>query len=340
MKRTGMTGAAKAGKLFVVAVDGSRLGYRAVKLAAWNCNFNNRDKIKCVSVARGISAMEAMSLVKDGEALLRECGVPAISIVPGEVFHADKNQQLAEVLCRAASGGHLVMGAGGKRLQEEAEKRKGAASAALGSVALDCMSLCHAPVLLAKPKGIPALDDLKFLQKRNAGAGTLIAIAVDSSAISQKCFDMAVRMVKRGDKVKVINVVNTDRAAERPDAVNSMLGDSAVHIYYTQECSKATASSGCSFEFVQIKLKGNNVATTIVEYTEEILVDLLIMGSVTLAGLTQNQAKQTLGSVSANVAKKTSAHVLIAKHFADLASLKEELQPLGDRPSTAPVKKE
>ena len=90
----------------------------------------------------------------------------------------------------------------------------------------------------------------------------------------------------------------------------------------------------------QIKLKGNNVATTIVEYTEEILVDLLIMGSVTLAGLTQNQAKQTLGSVSANVAKKTSAHVLIAKHFADLASLKEELQPLGDRPTTAPVKKE
>jgi hypothetical protein len=59
-------------------------------------------------------------------------------------------------------------------------------------------------------------------------------------------------MVKRGDKVKVINVVNTDRAAERPDAVNSMLGDSAVHIYYTQECSKATASSGCSFEFVQV----------------------------------------------------------------------------------------
>jgi len=252
LKRTGMTGAAKAGKLFVVAVDGSRLGYRAVKLAAWNCNFNNRDKIKCVSVARGISAMEAMSLVKDGEALLRECGVPAISIVPGEVFHADKNQQLAEVLCRAASGGHLVMGAGGKRLQEEVEKRKGAASAALGSAALDCMILCHAPVLLAKPKGIPALDDLKFLQKRNAGAGTLIAIAVDSSAISQKCFDMAVRMVKRGDKVKVINVVNTDRAAERPDAVNSMLGDSAVHIYYAQECSKATASSGCSFEFVQV----------------------------------------------------------------------------------------
>ena len=90
----------------------------------------------------------------------------------------------------------------------------------------------------------------------------------------------------------------------------------------------------------QIKLKGNNVATTIVEYTEEILVDLLIMGSVTLAGLTHSQAKQTLGSVSANVAKKTSAHILIAKHFADLAPLKEELQPPGDRPPTAPVKKE
>ena len=181
MKRTGMTGAAKAGKLFVVAVDGSRLGYRAVKLAAWNCNFNNRDKIKCVSVARGISAMEAMSLVKDGEALLKECGVPAISIVPGEVLHADKNQPLAEVLCRAATGGHLVMGAGGKRLQEEAEKRKGAASAALGSAALDCMSLCHAPVLLAKPKGIPALDDLKFLQSEDRTSGVMWRIQKNHS---------------------------------------------------------------------------------------------------------------------------------------------------------------
>lgn len=102
------------------------------------------------------------------------------------------------------------------------------------------------------------------------------------------------------------------------------------------DCGHWLVWLGCG----QIKLKGNNVATTIVEYTEEILVDLLIMGSVTLAGLTHNQAKQTLGSVAANVAKKTSAHVLIAKHFADLASLKEELQPLGDRPSTAPVKKE
>ena len=52
------------GKKFVVAVDGSRLGFRAVRLAAWLMDEHTKDKIQCVSATKGISASEALELIK------------------------------------------------------------------------------------------------------------------------------------------------------------------------------------------------------------------------------------------------------------------------------------
>ena len=51
---------------------------------------------------------------------------------------------------------------------------------------------------------------------------------------------------------------------------------------------------------------------TLIGFVEEKVADLVILGSVELAKATG----EALGSVSAAVAKKTDANVLISKHFA------------------------
>ena len=92
---------------------------------------------------------------------------------------------------RAAAGGHLILGAGGKRIGELAPTK---AAAAVGSVSLACMGVCRAPVILAKPKGTPVLDSARGMQLRLSGqAGTKVVVTVDGSLISQKCFDMGER---------------------------------------------------------------------------------------------------------------------------------------------------
>ena len=141
-----------------------------------------------------------------------------------------------------------------------------------------------------------------------------VVVAVDASLISQKCFDMTLRMVKRGDVVKVIHITNSDQRMEQASSSNSLLGDSAISSYYSQECSKACMRiGGCEFEYAEVPLIGReSVSNTILEYTERALADLIILGSVELA----KPDGSALGSVSAAVAKKTPAHILIAKHFA------------------------
>eukprot|EP00322_Chrysochromulina_rotalis_P028726 CAMPEP_0115842182 /NCGR_PEP_ID=MMETSP0287-20121206/7668_1 /TAXON_ID=412157 /ORGANISM="Chrysochromulina rotalis, Strain UIO044" /LENGTH=320 /DNA_ID=CAMNT_0003295843 /DNA_START=14 /DNA_END=976 /DNA_ORIENTATION=+ len=300
-------------KRFVVAVDGSRYGFRAVRLAAWLLDMSTRDKIKCVSVARGMSTVDALGFVKQGEDLLRQCGVPAMAILPGEILQMEEGGSLAETLSHAAVGAHLVMGAGGARLQAESEKRKTLASAAIGSVATQCMGICKAPVILCKPKGVLQLDSRTFFSDRQGGAGMVVLVAVDASRISQKCFDMTLRMVKPGDVVKVVHISNSDQSMAMPSSQNSLLGDSAIRTYYDQECSKAaTRLSSTIFEFEEVALKGSSVSKTIIQHAERVLADLVILGSVELAKLDG----QALGSVSAAVARTTQANVLVAKNFA------------------------
>ena len=301
------------GKKFVVAVDGSRLGFRAVRLAAWLMDEHTKDKIQCVSATKGISASEALELIKSGEDLLKQSGLRPMSILPGRVLNLEGGKSLAETISSAASGGHLVMGAGGARLQAEAANRKSSAAAAMGSVAQQCMSVCKAPVIIAKPKAVPKLDSTKFLEDRRGGAGMVIIVTVDGSSIAQKSFDMMLRFVHPGDEVHCVFVSTTDEKAVRPGAANALLGNSAVRTYYKQECARAgDRFSQASFEFTSVPLKKASVTDTLIGFVEEKVADLVILGSVELAKATG----EALGSVSAAVAKKTDANVLISKHFA------------------------
>ena len=134
-------------KRFIVAVDGSRLGFRAVRLAAWLMDTSTFDTIQCVCCTRGIEAKEALALISQANDVLKEAGVNSRFIKMGAALDIPTGMSLAETLCKAATGGHLVMGAGGKRLQEEADRNK-KASAALGSVTTEAMDKCRAPVIV------------------------------------------------------------------------------------------------------------------------------------------------------------------------------------------------
>jgi len=307
------TGKRLTSKRFVVAVDGSRLGYRAVRLAAWLINEETHDRVQCVSVAKGITSTEAMQLITEAESLLKSSGVPLRAILPGRVLSLDEGSSLAMTLARAAQGAHLVMGAGGARLQKESEGRKTTAAAAVGSVALEAMGKCQAPVILAKPKGVTLLENPQFLTKRREGAGMSIVVTVDSSQISQKCLDMTLRIAKPGDHVQIVHVTNSDQQMMRPGAANRLLGESAVMMYYKNECNKARVRlPDVIFEVEAVPIMREGVVDTILAYSEERLADLIIIGSVALAKLDG----PALGSITAAVAKKTQANVLIAKHFA------------------------
>ena len=307
----------KAGKskTLVVAVDGSRMSFRAVKLAAWLCDGADRVKTVCVPMG-GLNSTEAVAIIKEAEQLLKMCGVPHTAIVPGQVIPIAEGATLTETLCHAAKGGHLLLGAGGKRISEA---KGGQAANAVGSVSLACMRASHAPVILAKPKGTPKLDTTHGMEQRASGAASnTTVIAVDGSWISQKCFDMAVRFVKAGDEVIALHLVNTDVSMTRQDiAANSLLGDRAIASYYENECAKATMAGDpqCNFRFATCKLeRGGSVAQTILDFTESVLADLVILGSIELGK--PRDGADAIGSVCDAVARKTAAHVLVAKHFA------------------------
>ena len=62
--------------------------------------------------------------------------------------------------------------------------------------------------------------------------------------------------------------------------------------------------------------KGGSVSDAIVLKAEELFADILICGSAVLASAKIDGNSLHLGSVTASVSKRTSAHVLIAKEFA------------------------
>ena len=93
----------------------------------------------------------------------------------------------------------------------------------------------------------------------------------------------------------------------------ALVGNSAIATYYKDNCMRAEFShDDVSFTFVPLPYKGG-VTQTVLKYTEEILADLIIMGSIEL---TDPKNPLYLGSVSAAIAKRTQAHVLVAKNFA------------------------
>lgn len=332
LKRQATGTMVRVGKVFVVAFDGSRASVRAARLAAWLAVTDVRDKVKLVSVVKNPADMsDCVKMLEDVEQkFVSEMGLRRPQLLPTSIAKLAEGETVVSALAAAASGGHLILGACGKRIESE-QKNTGPGSARPGSAAVSggnqlgetasqSMVTCRAPVVIAKPKATSKMDTKRGMSDRamNKAAMTIV-VPVDARMASQKCFDMALRFAKKGDIVHVVHVINSDKMMLRPHAEpNELIGDSAVRQYYKSACAKAEfeRNGATEFEFVQEQTrKGSSVSDAIVAKCEELLADIVIMSSIELAR-SDGGANIHLGSVSAAVAKRTGAHVLIAKSFA------------------------
>ena len=135
------------------------------------------------------------------------------------------------------------------------------------------MQDCAAPVILAKPEGVPCLDGAKFYEKRQNGEPMTIVLPVEGSNMSQKCFDMALRFVRPGDELTVMHVKNTDMHVSHAEVgENSLMGSNAIERYYKFECSKAASRlDRTQFSFVAVPLKQGSITKTILDFSESVV---------------------------------------------------------------------
>jgi nucleotide-binding universal stress UspA family protein len=309
-------------KTFFVALDGSKLSFRAAKLAACLCDVRVGDKVKCVSVCAGnINAEQALALINRAENILKDGGFPPLRLEAGEVLEVDSKRNLAETLCHVAAkdaDGILVMGAGGMRHEEEwKQKKKTSPTAATGSVVLECMSKCRGPVIVTKPKAYQLLDHDDFYRLRSGKLGqgamsvtmsVVAAVSHPASMGSHQTMDIAVRLLQSGiegdaDKCTLLNI-RGDTCTESQSAKMST--------YWNSEAAK----QGPAYSFVLEQANRRSIEKAIIEFCDkqgdkgEMLVDMVILNSAEL----YKPHGSALGSVSMAVAKATNANVLIAKH--------------------------
>lgn len=305
---------------FVVATDGSRHAMRAVRLAAYLCNEATHDKIRVITVvANGIN--DPASLLRNSEVDLRTvCNIRPKSI-SSHVLTIPEGSSLQATIWKAADdvpNAVLVMGSAGKNLEDASTSKSFRAhgQAPIGSVAMECLTKCHRPVVLAKELGTPCIgSEDGMLSRREGKAPGVILVAVDGSPTSRRCFDLAYHFARPGDTVRVVHVLDTDQHLTDQATNFEQFGSSAVGKHYTDRCLKsATAKEGVAFRYDALPKRGSIKDTLLAAADDEALVaDLIILGSIEL---TQPHKDVYLGSVSAAVAKRTPAHTLIAKHFA------------------------
>ena len=182
------------GKNYLVAYDGSRLSGRAVRLAAWLAVSDIRDKVRLATLCKNGNEMgDRIKMLEDVErSLMQDCGLRKIQLLPKLVLNIGEGESASSVLAKAASGGHLVMGAYGKSIEDAPKpKRPGTATMnQLGKTTVEAMVSCKAPVIVAKPQATRQLDVKGGVAQRGSGrAGMIIVVPVDGNKASQKCFD-------------------------------------------------------------------------------------------------------------------------------------------------------
>jgi len=180
------------------------------------------------------------------------------------------------------------------------------------------MEKCAASVILVKNNTTPALDSEHGMQQRKMtlDMGRIaIVCAVDGvNERSTGSFDMAQHFARHGDSVHVLHVNDTDKAVTPRHAAGMYTSAAAVTEKFKGECDKATSASGNDVvsKFVSIPKKVS-IKDSLLQYSDDVAADLLVLGSLQLAKSTTDG--NTMGSVSAAAAKKSTAHILVAKGF-------------------------
>ena len=223
-------------KLFLVAVDGSELSMRGVRLAAYLMN-PGIDRMRAVMVAmprpppaatveesllqQGNQAESPTTVLMAAKSEAIKCGIPANQIEVEEVTMEEEPQgtrdeillAVAQVLVSSAnrslrrSAGMLVLGAAGIGKAQHGTAKK---AVDLGPVAQYVLQKAKCAVTFCKEAQVD-LDSAR----RTTRFAMHIAVCADGSHTSRGAFDTALRFCKAGDKLTVIHIENEPKDGDR-----------------------------------------------------------------------------------------------------------------------------
>ena len=319
--------------LFLVAVDGSEISTRGLRLAAHMMN-PERDIIKAITVEMPTNANEAAATVEasmkaaalgqqklpaqqillNARSELLKCGVEQYQLqtqllqLDDGVECSNRNQALAAVaalLVREANRnlrratGLLVLGAAGIG---QAQKGQGNKAVGMGPVAQYVVQKAKCAITLCKEAQIDLDGPL-----RSTRVPLHVVVCVDGSATARAAYDNAIRFCKAGDVLSVLNVVS--QSHERQEAVAS----ARIQQQWNDECAKLSATrDGLTVQFAPEAMQSRSVVDVILQYITRNKCQLCVMGSLELMKVDQTAV---LGSVAQAVAMRSKAHCCIVKGY-------------------------
>ena len=297
-----------SGCLWVIAVDGSDLSMRALRLAAFLMNptfikSGQRDQVVVVNIVQQGEAENTNLLVTCREEL-RKCNLQNVekqvalktitlpegwSVGDGLVYftnHVHMGQT------------HLVIGAAGKRAD-------GSGFSHLGSIAEQCLAKVKVPVTVVKgPWGTTSHGDRgpfgrPLRHGMDASTGLQIVVCIDGSRTGDLAFDAGTSFCREGDTLTALHVESVDST------------DSLCEKKYPVECEKVLESKKlAACKYVHVPSKRNSISDAIIAASDE--ADILVMGTVELVNI---KKRNVLGSIALHIAKKAKGHLTVIKNF-------------------------
>ena len=197
-------------KTFIVAVDGSKIGYRALRLAIAMRNANSLDKIQVITIKGGDVSPEEVT--RECDTIFKTEGVTSSacnllstkSIV--EVLTKPEGESLDVTIRKFTETAFhpvLVMGAVGRNAEGAAQsagaRPKG--QAPMGGIATACKINIPCPVVFVKPVGWDVISKKEALDARARGQvpddksikPAVIVCCVDGTPVATKGVDLGTR---------------------------------------------------------------------------------------------------------------------------------------------------
>jgi len=297
--------------MWIVAMDGSHLSYRCLRLASMLMDVDNASHhILALNISEGGKTNSLLASNTQEE--VRKCGVSMQKFAFKTIGQPEK-LSVAQTLVAYVNNCsdlkvRLVLGAQGMRYDDITGVP---VMDHIGSVAGECMERVKAPVIVVKQPWRELegqRNPLGRVQRcgRNGKPGLNLFVCVDDSGLSKQAFNVASKMLRPGDSLVALHVRRPPRDSYSQERENK-LRDS-----YTQSCSQLqnTIKGLESCKYIEVPRTNNSIGEDILEFTDVNMADVIIMSSEELG----SSRSQQLGSVSLFVAKHAKPHVCIIKH--------------------------
>ena len=207
----------KATRSYIVGLDGSETSFRAIQTAA-QVMTDLHDNLIIVSLGRSDKDKQVFEMCKNRAqdvAMKNHCPLMRIYLQYVQIPDSMNLDKAIINLANTHANGSsvLVIGAAGKGDEAKSGIRP-AGQYAMGSFATSCVETCKVPVILVKSGGKLELDMPRVKrQGRDTTPGLNMMVSMDASPVSQRAFDLGLKMLTRLDTLFVYHV--TDGKSER-----------------------------------------------------------------------------------------------------------------------------